>query len=394
MPPIVIDILLVVILVIVLIQGWRRGLLASLGTIAGLVLGAVAAWWLVPVVSRWVPDAAWRGWAALGVAVGLLVLGASLGGALGRALRRGATRIRLRGVDRVLGAGAMTVVAALVLSLVGQSVAALGIPFVSSALASSAVLRTIDTITPRPVDEALAQVRSSVLDDGLPQLGALFGELTAPTETAPPVDLDDPALSTAAQSVARIAGTAYSCGRNLTGSGFVVAPDRVMTNAHVIAGVERPMVELPGRAAREGRVVYVDATADLALIAVDDLDAAALPIGADLGPGAAAVVQGYPYGGPFTMGSATVQTVGVASVPDIYDQGRDQRDVYALAATVRPGNSGGPLLNAAGEVVGIVFARADDGSDIGYASTATELAPVVEAAPTLTDAVGSGACVP
>ncbi len=392
MIPVVIDVLFVLALVLALVQGLRRGLLASVGSLVGLALGGLAAWWLVPIVGRIVPAAEWRGWAVLALVALLLFGGALLGGIVGATLRRGADRIRLKGLDRALGGVVNVAVVALALSLVGQSLAATGMPVVSSAVGSSSVLRTIEALTPRPVDEALAQVRSVVIDDGLPQLGALFD--TPPAgPAAPPVDLDDPALSAAAQSVARIAGTAYACGKSLTGTGFVVAPDRIVTNAHVVAGVDSPVVELPGRGAREGRVVSFDPAADLAVIAVDGLDAAALPVAADLPTGGAGVVQGYPYGGPFTMGSASVQSVGVVLVPDIYRSGSNPREVYALDAVVRPGNSGGPLLDASGQVAGVVFARADDGSDIGYAMTTASLAAAVESAPALGEPVSTGPCV-
>ncbi|MDF2491956.1 MAG: colicin production protein [Microbacterium sp.] len=389
---IALDVVLALALVLAVLAGVRRGLLASAGALVGLVLGGVAAWWLVPVVGRWAPPGIDRGWATLGVVVVLLIGGTMVGAAVGKALRRGADRIKLKAVDRALGGVVNVAVVALAMSLVGQAVAVTGIPIVSSAVGSSVVLRTIDDLTPRPVDETLAQVRSVVIDDGLPQLGALFDQIpTGPT--AAPVDLDDPALSASAQSVARIAGTAYSCGRSLTGTGFVVAPDRVVTNAHVVAGVDAPVVELPGRAAREGRVVYFDATADLAVIAVDDLEGAPLALADNLAPGDAGVVQGYPYGGPFTMGSASVQTVGTVLVPDIQGDGAYPRETYALAATVRPGNSGGPVLDAQGQVVGVVFARADDGSEVGYAMTTSPLAPVAAAAPGLADPVTTGSCV-
>jgi S1-C subfamily serine protease len=389
---IVLDVVLVLALVAALVAGVRRGLLASAGTLAGLVLGGLAAWWLVPVVGRMLPAGIDRGWATLVVVAVLLIGGAAIGAALGAALRRGADRVKLRGLDRALGGVVNVVVVALALSLAGQAVATTGMPVVSSAVGSSAVLRTIDDLTPRPVDETLAQVRSVVIDDGLPQLGALFDTMPA-GPAAPPVNLDDPALSAAAQSVARIAGTAYSCGKSLTGTGFVVEDDRVVTNAHVVAGVDAPLVELPGRPAREGRVVYFDASADLAVIAVDDLDADPLSLAANLAAGDAGVVQGYPYGGPFTMGSASVRSVGTVLVPDIQGTGAYPRETYALTATVRPGNSGGPVLDAAGQVAGVVFARADDGSDIGYAMTTSPLAPVVAAASGLSEPVGTGACV-
>jgi S1-C subfamily serine protease len=279
---------------------------------------------------------------------------------------------------------------ALSLSLIGSSVAATGTPVISTALASSQVLRTIDAITPRPVAEALARVRSAVLDDGLPQLGALLDLDVQPS--APPVALDDPVLAEAAASVARVSGIAHACGRGATGTGFVIAPDRVVTNAHVVAGVETPIVELPGRPAREGRIVYFDPIDDLALVAVDGLDARVLPIVAPLVPGTAAAIEGYPYGGPFTMVNAEVISAGLVPVPDIYEESLAPRDIYALAATVQPGNSGGPLLTAEGAVAGVVFARAEADADRGYAMTTTELDPVVAGASGWTDAVSSGRC--
>jgi S1-C subfamily serine protease len=386
----VVDIVLIVVLVVALIIGVQRGLFASLGTLVGVAGGGIAAFWLIPIVNDAVPWPQWRGLIVLAVAVLVLVTGALLGSALGMAIRRGADRIRLKGIERLLGGAVSVVVAALAISLVGQSVAATGMPIVSQALSSSQVLRTIEEITPRPVQATLAQLRGAVLDEGLPTLGTLLEGAVSPG--APEVALDDPALAAAAQSVGRVSGVAYACGTSATGTGFVIAPDRVVTNAHVVAGVETPVVELPGVAAREGRIVYFDPIDDLAVIAVDDLGADALAVVPTLAAGAGAVVQGYPYGGPFEMGGAEVISVGPAQVPDIYDGATAEREVYALAATVRPGNSGGPLLTTAGEVAGVVFARAENDDDLGYAMTTTELTPVLAQAEGLDAAVSSGRC--
>ena len=165
-----------------------------------------------------------------------------------------------------------------------------------------------------------------------------------------------------------------------------------MTNAHVVAGVDRPVVELPGQRARVGRVVYFDPVMDLAVIAVDHLGVAPLPIAPTLAANSLAVVQGYPYGGPLTTGAARVLAVDTARVPDINGQGDAEREIYALAAVVRPGNSGGPLLSTDGHAVGIVFARAESSPDLGYAMTTAELLPVVAKAPGLGATVPSGTC--
>ena len=387
----VVDVVLIGILLVALLVGVQRGLLASLGALIGLVLGGFAAFWLVPIVNDVWPWQNSRVIAVIALAVALMLGGAAAGGAIGAVLRRGVDRSTpLRVVDRLLGGALAVLAGALSVSLISSSVAATGTPGISTALASSQVLRAIDSVTPRPVAETLARVRSAVLDDGLPQLGVLLDLDVQPT--APPVALDDPELAVAAASVARVSGVAYACGTSATGSGFVLAPDRVVTNAHVVAGVTAPIVELPGQPAREGRIVYFDAIDDVALIAVDDLGADAIPVIAPIAPGTAAVVQGYPYGGPFTMVNAEVISSGSVLVPDIYGTSNALRDIYALAATVQPGNSGGPLLTADGAVAGLVFARAESDLDRGYAMTTAELEPVLAGAAGWTEAVSTGSC--
>lgn len=386
----IIDIALIALLAIAFIVGIARGFLATVGFFAGLAVGGIAAYWVTPLVAQYVTDPQWRGAAILGAGVLLLIVGAGIGSAIGRAARRGVDRIKLRVPERLLG-GAMNLAAgALALSFIAGAITTAGMPVISAALASSTVVRTIDRITPEPVRVALAEIRGTILGDGIPRLGELIeiGEIP----TAPEIALDDPALTRAAQSVARISGTAYACGITASGTGFVVADDRVVTNAHVVAGVDVPLVELPGQAAREGRVVYFDPNDDLAVIAVDGLDATPLAVVPTLGVGAAAVVQGYPYGGPFTSGSAQVLSVGTVPVPDIYGTATAPRDIYALGGIVRPGNSGGPLLTPSGEVAGVVFARSEDDENVGYAMTTTELDPVLAQAGSLSAAVPAGSC--
>ncbi|GAB2854162.1 MarP family serine protease [Microbacterium insulae] len=388
---IVVDVLLLVLLVLGLAAGIGRGLSGSLGLFAGLVLGGAAAFWLVPLVNDALPTQQWRPALVLASAAALVIGGAVLGSAVGSAVRRGVDRVRpLRALDRVLGGVVGVAVAALALSLAGSSLAVTGTPVISTALSSSSVLRTIERFTPPPVASAIAELRSFVFDEGLPALGDL---LDSPAVDIPPADLEDPELARAAASVARVSGTAYACGRSSTGTGFVISPDRVVTNAHVVAGVERPLVELPGLGAREGRIVYFDPVDDLAVIAVDGLAAEPLPLADRLGAGAPAVVQGYPLGGPFTMVPAGVLSTGRAPIPDIYDESSSLREIYDLRAAVRPGNSGGPLLTEDGAVAGVVFARAENDPERGYAMTVDELAPVSAEAPLLTDAVPSGRCI-
>lgn len=388
----VLDVLLIIVILGYLIYGYRRGLLRNVGAIIGIIAGGIAAVFLVPLLSTWIDDPTWRIVASFAVVIGLLIAGQGVGSSIGSALRRRVKLGGLRVIDRLVGAVVTAVVAALVLSTAAVSIAALGVPFLSPAIAASGVLRTINDATPDPAKAFLAQLRSTVTNESLPAIVEALG--------APPVapDLpaavaDTPALQEAAQSVVRITGNAYSCGQSQSGSGFVVATDRVVTNAHVVAGVTEPVVEVPGGGARPATVVYFDPVDDLAVLAVDGLDTDALELTSTLPAGSSAVANGYPYGGPFVSLSAEVLAVGTANISNIYGTDAAPRDIYTLAADVQQGDSGGPLLSVTGEVAGVIFAKAESTANLGYAITMEELNPVATQAPGLDAEVSSGDCI-
>ncbi len=385
------DVLLVIVLLVYLGEGRRSGFLRSVATIVGLVAGAVAAFFLIPVIGAIVPDPFWRTFLVVSVAVALIILGSMAGGAVGRALRGRNEHTAPSGLSRIGGAIVNLVVGALVTALLAGSVASLGVPVLSGAVSNSGVLQAIAAVTPEPVTAALARLRSTVLAQGLPVISGISGITTSPG--APNVDTGTSALTAAAASVVRINGTAYACGQNQSGSGFVIAKDRVVTNAHVVAGVQQPVVQAPNGQTLDGRIVYFDPDNDLAVIAVSGLSAPTLMLGATLAVGDDAVVDGYPYGGPFTSGGAQILAHSTENVENIYSTGRTTRDLYTLAADIEPGNSGGPLMAENGSIAGIVFAKSSTDADLGYAMTDALLAPVVQQAPGLTNATSSGSCV-
>lgn len=388
--PILLDVLLVLVLVASLVNGYRSGLVRSLSGIAGIIAGGTVAFFLVPLIGPWIPAPEWRTPVTLVAALVLVLGGFTVGESIGHAIRRRAHRTKLRVVDRVLGAGVALVATALVLSMLAFSIGALGVPFLSPAIASSATVRTINELTPDPVQRFLAQLRSAAVEDGLPRIVEAF---TGPSPEIPNVDTGSPALVTAARSVLKITGNAYACGQNQSGSGFVVAAGRVVTNAHVVAGVSEPVVEVPGGGALPGRVVYFDPVDDLAVIAVSGLTAAPLELTENLAPGTEAVTDGYPLGGPFDSDPAEVISVDSVGVADIYGQNPSARQVYTLASDVQQGESGGPLLSLDGEVAGVIFAKAQDTPNVGYALAMEELAPVAARAASLGSPVASGRCV-
>jgi S1-C subfamily serine protease len=388
----ILDLLLLLMLVAYVVSGYRRGLLHSAFSLAGVALGATVAYFAIPLVGSWVPEPMWRVVATVFTGIALVVFGHSLGAAVGRGIRTRLKTSPLRVVDRLLGAAVTGVAAALISAVLALSVTALGVPVLSQAIGSSTVLRTIGDLTPDPVEAALAQLRSNIVEDGIPLVTEALGGITSPPEL-PAATADTPALTEAARSVVRITGNAYECGQNQTGSGFVVAAGRVVTNAHVVAGVGEPIVEIPGGDALPGRIVYFDPLKDLAVIAVDGMTTPPLALASNLPSGTTGVVDGYPFGGPFATNPARVLSITSTSIDDIYGTGSAVREIYTLAANVREGNSGGPLLTSGGAVAGVVFARGADVDNVGYALTMTELSPVAGQASALTAAVASGSCV-
>ena len=385
----VLDLLLIVLLIAYAIFGFRRGFILSLGSFVGIVVGAVAAFFAIPLVAGWVTASQFRLPVILVSVVALVALGQAAGSALGRVIRRRVDKSPLRGVDRVFGAAVTLVGAALVLSMLAFGLGSLGVPMVSQAIGSSSVVSTIDRVTPDPVKALEAKVRSLFALDGLPRLFEALG--TVPSLPVPTAG-QTAAQQASARSVVKITGNAYQCGQNQSGSGFVSSSGRVVTNAHVVAGVTQPVVLTPAGATYTGRVVYFNAIQDLAVIAVNGLQTAPLPLGADLGSGATAVFDGYPLGGPFQSNPAAVQSVATINTPNIYGANPSPRQVYFLAADVQEGNSGGPLIDAAGKVTGVIFVRSATTSHLGFAMTTQDLAPVVAQAKGLSAPVSSGTC--
>ncbi|TFD45156.1 MarP family serine protease [Cryobacterium frigoriphilum] len=386
----ILDLLLVLLLIVSLINGYRSGLFRSVFGILGLVAGGVAAYFVVPIVGAWVPEPEWRTPASIAAALLLIFIGLSIGGSIGSVLRRGVKAIKLGPIDRVLGGVFTAAAAALVASMVAMSVGSLGVPFLSPAIASSTVISGIDRLTPDPVKTFIAQLRSAAVNQGLPRVVDAF---TGPAPEIPVFDTDNPALALAEQSVVRITGTAYSCGQSQSGTGFVVSEDRIVTNAHVVAGVTSPVIESPSGESLQGEIVYFDPVDDLAVIAVEGFSAAPLELTENLEPGSLAVADGYPFGGPFVSDPAEVLSVGSLSVADIYGQDPTPRQVYTLASDVQQGESGGPLLSDAGQVAGVIFAKSTDTANVGYALAMDEVEPVATGAAALTDPVSSGTCV-
>ena len=178
----ILDLFLLVLLAGYIFSGYRRGLLHSVFALLGVAAGAVVAYFAIPLVGSWVPEPMWRIVATVFVAIALVVFGHSVGAAAGRSIRSSLKRSPLRFVDRLLGAAVTGVAAALITAVLALSVTALGVPVLSQAIGASSVLRGISDLTPDPVEGALAQLRQSVVDDGLPLISDALGGITTSPE--------------------------------------------------------------------------------------------------------------------------------------------------------------------------------------------------------------------
>jgi S1-C subfamily serine protease len=393
----VIDLVLVALMIGYAVSGYRQGLLVGTLSLGGFVGGAVLAMWLVPELFAGLEPGPQR---ALVVLLGVILmawLGQFLGALVGSRLRDGVSQEGpAAAFDQVSGAVAGVVAVALVAWFVAGAVRGGPSPAVSRAVGDSHVLRAIDSVVPGQFAEVAEAFRGVVGGSTFPRVFAGVGaEQITPIQDPDPDVVQTVAVERAQASIVKITGDAPSCGRGQEGSGVVVAPKRVVTNAHVVAGVRRPKVQVGGEGRRySASVVAFDAQRDLAVLAVPALPSRAEPLalGTPLTRGDDAVVAGFPNDGPFLATAARVRSILRATGEDIYGQPGAVRQVYSLNAEVEPGNSGGPVLSPDGEVVGIVFAKSLDDDSTGYALTLEEVRPVIRKGVEAADPVSTGAC--
>lgn len=383
----VLDWILILLLAVYFCVGYARGFFMTLGSVVGFALGAVAAFYLTPMLVDHV-HGVWKAVVAIASICVLILVGQAIGMLFGRPLRRITEATGLGILDRIGGALLNIATCALVIVVISFSTAQIGVSAISSTISKSTVISALQSITPGPVQKGIAEARAAVVDQsGIPQLNEqLFPEQPAPSATP-----DTTEVQNVSDSVLKINGTAEACAQNQSGSGFAAAAGKVVTNAHVVAGVTNPLVETRQGQSYQGKIVYYDAATDLAVLDVPGLDVAALDMGENGQAGSQAKFMGYPLGGPFTSRAATIQGLGYNSTTSENGSTSKPREIYQLAADVQQGNSGGPLLNDQGQVIGVVFAKASEGQT-GYALSMTELAPVLNGIESLSTPVPSGQC--
>jgi S1-C subfamily serine protease len=389
-----VDVLVLALVVLAAISGARQGVVIALpaliGVFAGLVLGAIIA----PVIVENFTNFATRAAFFIAIVVFLVALGETAGVWVGRTLRRKMKTPNLTPIESILGALVQGVVVFVVAWIIAVPLTTVtGLPGLAQAIRGSVVLGGVDDIMPPGADQLPNGVKKLLDDSGFPNVVGPFSQ-TPLVDTGPP----DPALQNSPvvrqvrTSVLKIHARAQSCSRALEGTGFVISPQRVMTNAHVVAGTDQVSVETDN-GQLDARVVLYDPSVDVAILSVPDLTARPLQFAQqEANKGDSSIVLGYPLDGPYTASAARIRERINLRGPDIYDAATVTRDVFTVRAKVQSGNSGGPLVDPSGNVVGVVFGAAVDDDETGFVLTAKQVADEVQRAPQLTRRVATGAC--
>ena len=385
------DVLLLVLVLAYAVSGYWQGFVTGAFATVGLLLGGLLGIWLSP---RVLGSANPSMWVSLGALLIVLVC-ASLGQAVlqfvGSRIRDRITWQPVRALDAVGGA-ALSVVAVLVVAwALGVAVSGARLPWVTQQVRSSQVLSRVDELMPGQAVQALNSFNEVVGSSFFPRYLEPFAQEHIVDVAPPPPKIgSDPDIRSAAESVVKVRGE-NRCGQGVEGSGFLYSPTRVMTHAHVVAGVGSPHV-LVGDQEVDARVVYYNPEIDVAVLAVDDLGRPHLSFDRNGQSREAGAVLGFPQDGPYDVEGARIRARQRLRSPDIYGDGTVIREVFSVRSTIRPGNSGGPLVSPAGKVLGVVFAASVTDGSTGYALTADQVAQAAAKGQVSSAAVSSGRC--
>ncbi|MFF0293102.1 MarP family serine protease [Kitasatospora sp. NPDC004615] len=390
----VLDLLLIAAALGFAVSGYRQGFVVGVLSVLGFLGGGLIAVQLLPLLLRHLSQGTTASVVAVVVVIVLAAIGQAITTHFGWKLRGRIGRGKVKALDAVGGSLVNVMSMLLVAWLIGSALAGTSLPTVSKQVRTSKVLGSVQSALPSDAPNWFSDFSKELARNGFPQVFNPF-EQEPITEVEPP----DPALAGSAGvqkakgSLVKVLGTAPSCGKTLEGSGFVFAPHRVMTNAHVVGGVDEPTVQIGGTGQLyDATVVRYDWQRDIAVLDVPRLNAPPLTFAGEARTNDSAIVAGFPENGAFNVQPARIRGRIQANGPDIYHRGQVVRDVYSVRSLVRQGNSGGPLLTPDGQVYGVVFAKSLDSSDTGYVLTAAEVKEDVTEGATATGKVGTEGC--
>ncbi|MGD0705041.1 MAG: MarP family serine protease [Trebonia sp.] len=390
------DLVLVVLAAAFAVSGYRQGFIVGALSFIGFVGGAVLGAEFGPVISRAIVGGqAQQAIIAVVLLVSAAILGQFIASSIGAAVRQSVTGPSSTVLDSIGGSLISVLSMLLIAWAIGSVLTASSFPVVVGQVNDSVVLGTMDKIMPSKAKTMFSDFRQLLSDGPFPQVFSGIGAARLFAVGAPDqAVLNDPGYLAARNEVVKVRGTAPSCDRSIEGSGFVYAPQHVLTNAHVVAGVVSAGQTVTTRDGKvyPAKVVLYDPQVDIAVLYVPGLNLTPLQFDDQGEAGAEAVVAGYPLDHAFTEVAARIGGMQNAVGPDIYQTGTVDRQIFEIRATVEPGNSGGPLLSPAGKVYGVVFAAAVGNQDTGFALTASEVSADANAGATQTVPTSTQGC--
>ena len=390
------DLILIVLAAAFAVAGYRQGFIVGVLSCIGFLVGAAVGATFSPSVAKFlVHGTTQQALVAIILVFIAAMIGQLLASLLGVTVRSRVTWRPVATVD-ALGGAAVSVLSVLIIAwFIGSAVVNAPFPAVARQVRSSEVLRGVNDVMPPPALTMFSDFRRLIDKSPYTQVFGALG-INGSANVPPPNKAVQawPVVKKTRNSVVKIWGEAkYTCDRSLEGSGFVVSPEHVLTNAHVVAGMTNgPFVSFGGGSGLPATVVLFDWNNDVAILYVPGLHAQPLRFADSAARGSSAVVVGYPENGPFRADPARVGSQWAASGPNIYRTGTVTREIYAVRATVEPGNSGGPLLSKSGKVYGVIFAASTSARDTGFALTASVVRPDVRLGGNATTRVSTRGC--
>lgn len=384
-----VDILIVLFLISALVRGREIGfvqqLFSTVGFFGGLLLGTFIEPHTVSLVHSPLSRSLVTLLTTLGTAFLLLIIGEYIGIVLKHKVQEKA----VNKADNLFGSLLSAASVLLAVWLGAAILSSVPYPSLKNAIRASRIITALDSNLP-PAPNIIADLGHLIDPNGFPNV--FIG-----SEPTPPDNINLPPSSALAAAVAKDKASivkieGQGCGGIVEGSGFVVGNNLVATNAHVVAGIAHPYVK-DANGTHTAVAIWFDPDLDFAVMRVANLAGDPLLINSSRVPQSTpAAVLGYPGGGGFTAEPASVLNEFTATGRNIYDRGSTERDVYAVAANIIPGNSGGPLVTADGAVVGVVFAQSTAYNHVGYALTTAAVAQEINQAAAQDHAVSTGGC--
>jgi S1-C subfamily serine protease len=366
------DWVLILVVLLYAISGYWQGFITGAFATVGLLIGGLIGVWLAPTALGNATPSILVSLAAVFIVILCASLGQALFQVVGARIRARITWQPVRALDAAGGAALSAVAALLVAWALGFALSGSGLHGITPLVRNSKVLAEVNNLLPDSAGSRLSAFNDVVGTTFFPRYLEPFApERIVAVPPGPHRMLTDPDVTRAQGGVVKVRST-NKCDQGIEGSGFVYAPDRVLTNAHVVAGVTDPVVDVGGTS-ETGKVVYYDPRTDVAVIAVPTGTIHPLRLAGPAAAGDGVAILGYPQNGPYDIEVGRVRADQRLRSPDIYGNGTVIRDVLSLRALIRPGNSGGPVVDSSGHVVGVVFAASVTSSDTGYALSAQQV---------------------